>query len=60
MSKSTKKGSQLKVMKFKSSYHKKEEVKDPDEIISKINEDTEVLKGIISRFSKPLQSDNNK
>lgn len=40
-----------------SKTKKKERTNDPDQIIDRIEEDTRVLKGIISRFSKPVQKD---
>ncbi len=49
-----------KVKRVEGSKSKKsEKVKNPDQIISKIEEDTRVLKGIISRFSKPVKKDDD-
>lgn len=59
MAKSKKMGNTGEISKPKSPAKKKEEIKNPDKIISKITEDTVVLKGIISRFSKPLTKDDS-
>ena len=47
------------LIKPKTSAKHREKINDPDEIISKIEEDTKVLEGIISRFSKPLPENDN-
>jgi hypothetical protein len=53
MTKNKKKVKQMEVSKTK----KMERTNDPDQIIYRIEEDTRVLKGIISRFNKPVQKD---
>lgn len=55
MAKSKKKVKQSGASKFQ----KKEGMKDPDRIISEIEEETRVLKGIVSRFSKPISNGEN-
>ena len=55
MTKRKKKVKQSEVSRTK----KKAEIKDPDQIIYRIEEDTRVLKGIISRFSESVQKDDD-
>jgi hypothetical protein len=59
MARNKKMGNTGEISKPKSPAKKKEEIKNPDQIISEITEDTKVLKGIISRFSKPLTKDDS-
>jgi hypothetical protein len=58
MAKSKKNGKQETGLKKRLPAKSNDNMPDQDQIITKITEETMILKGIISRFSKPISEEN--